>query len=72
MMLKSTAPKTIVEATTDKLWETGISLHNHQSLNPDKWYNKGWMSIMLMEICDDSDKFAFFKDVCLYQSTIIM
>ena len=45
MMLKSTAPKAIVEATTDKLWGTGISLHDHQSLNPDKWYNKGWIII---------------------------
>ena len=53
MMLKSTAPKTIVEATTDKLWGTGISLCDHQSLNPDKWHNKGWMSTMLTEICND-------------------
>ena len=53
MMLKSTMPKTIVEAKTDKLWDTGIGLHDHQTLNPEKWYSKGWMLTMLMEIQDE-------------------
>ena len=54
MMLKSTAPKVLVEATSDRLWGTGISLRDHQALNPDKWHNKGWMSTMLMGIRDES------------------
>ena len=53
-MLKSTAPKILVEATSDRLWGTGISLRDHQALNPDKWHNKGWMSMMLMGIRDGS------------------
>ena len=53
MMLKSMGSKTIVEATADKLWGTGISLHDHQSLNPEKWHSKGWMSAMLTEIWDN-------------------
>ena len=53
MMLKSTMPKTIVEAMTDKLWGTGIGLRDHQTLNPEKWYSKGWMLTMLMEIRDE-------------------
>ena len=53
MMLKSTAPKVLVEATLDRLWGTGIILRDHQALNPDKWHNKGWMSTMLMGIRDE-------------------
>ena len=53
MMLKSTAPKVLVEATLDPLWGTRISLRDHQTLNPDKWHNKGWMSMMLMGIRDE-------------------
>ena len=54
LMLKATAPKLIVEASTDKLWGTGTSLRDNHALNPEKWYNKGWMSNMLMEIRDES------------------
>ena len=53
MMLKSTSIKVIVEATTDKLWGTGISLRDMHALNPDRWYSKGWMSSMLMGIRDE-------------------
>ena len=53
-MLKATAPKLIVEASTDKLWGTGTNLRDNHALNPEKWYNKGWMSNMLMEIRDES------------------
>ena len=54
MMLKSTSNKVIVEATTDKLWGTGISLRDTHALNPDRWYSKGWMSSMLMGIRDEA------------------
>ena len=35
-MLKSTQPKIIVEAILDKLWGTGIQLHDPDALNPEK------------------------------------
>ena len=54
LMLKSTAPKLIVEASPDKLWGMGTSLRDSHALNPEKWYNKGWMSNMLMVIWDES------------------
>ena len=53
MMLKSMAPKVLVEAILDHMWGTRISLRDHQALNPDKWHNKGWMSTMLMGIRDE-------------------
>ena len=55
MMLKSMAPKTTIEASMDKLWGTGISLRDHQALNPKKWCNRGWMSAMLTEIYNDQN-----------------
>ena len=47
-MLKATGSKLIVEASTDKLWGTGISLRDNQALNPECWHSRGWMSSMLM------------------------
>ena len=61
MMLKSNTPKTIVEAKTDKLWGTGIGLHDHQTLNPEKWYSKGLMSTMLMEIQDELRIYKYLR-----------
>ena len=47
---KATAPKTLVEAKSDKLWVTGIQLHDPNVLKPDTWTGKGWMSKMLSTI----------------------
>ena len=53
-MLKATDNKIIVEASTDKLWGTGIDLRDNQSLNPDHWHSTGWMSSILMDIHDNT------------------
>ena len=46
-MLKTTHPKTLVEASADKQWGTGIQLRDPNVLNPEKWTDKGWMSSIL-------------------------
>ena len=51
-MCQTTHPKTIAEATYDKTWGTGIPLYNPDDLIEEKWYNKGWMSDILMSIRD--------------------
>ena len=51
-MLKATAPKTSVEASTDRLWGTGVDLRDNQCLNQDKWYSTSWMSAMLSDVHD--------------------
>ena len=53
-MLKTTAPKILAEATTNKLWGTGISLRDPNILKPEKWSNTGWMSRMLTKIRDEN------------------
>ena len=51
-MLQTTDPKTIVEATYDKTWGTGVPLESPDALIEEKWYNKGWMSDILMSTRD--------------------
>ena len=51
-MLKVTAPKTLVEASNDKLWGTGIPLRDYDALKTNKWHGKGWLSDMLHKIID--------------------
>ena len=53
-MLKATGDKIIVEASSDKLWGTGVSLRDNQALNPNHWHSTGWMSSILMEIRDNT------------------
>ena len=53
-MLKATGDKTIIEASTDKLWGTGIGLRDNQALNPSHWHSTGWMSTILMDIRDNN------------------
>ena len=52
-MLKTTAPLTLVEASKDRIWGTGIGLHDKNVLNPESWINKGWMSRILSMIRDE-------------------
>ena len=40
----------MVEATRDRLWGTGIPLRDQRVLDPESWYNTGWMSTMLATI----------------------
>ena len=51
-MLKTTYPKTLVEATLDKQWGTGVRLRDPNVLNKEKWYGTGWMSSILSTIRD--------------------
>ena len=46
-MLKTTEPKTLVEANTDRLWGTSISLKDTHVLDSRRWYGKGWLSEIL-------------------------
>ena len=51
-MLKTTEPKTLVEASKDKLWGMGIPLNDTHVLNSRKWHGKGWLSEMLHIVRD--------------------
>ena len=55
-MLKANVPKLLVEASTDRLWGTGILLRDSEVLNHDKWNNNGWLSDMLMDIIHEADE----------------
>ena len=49
-MLKLTGSKRLIEATTDRLWGTGVAFRDVNVLTEDKWYNLGWLSEMLQTI----------------------
>ena len=51
-MLQTTHPQTIVEVTYDKTLGTCIPSDSPDALIEEKWYNKGWMSDILMVITD--------------------
>ena len=40
-MLKTTHPKTLVQATLDKQWGTGVRLQDPNVLKKEKWYGMG-------------------------------
>ena len=52
-LLKTTSPKILAEATHDRLWGTGIALHDTCALQVGKWHSIGWLSCMLMAIRDE-------------------
>ena len=52
-LLKASSPKILAEATTDRLWGTGIALRDTNALNTEKWYSEGWLSRMLLTIRDE-------------------
>ena len=52
-MLKTTLPKILAEATTDRLWGTGIRLQDSCALDTEKWSGTGWLSRMLITIRDE-------------------
>ena len=45
-LLKTMSPKLLAEATTDRLWGTGIALRDSCALQTDKWHSTGWLSHM--------------------------
>ena len=49
-MLKGTGSKTLVEASKDELWSTGIPLQDKDALITSKWENPGWLSNILTNI----------------------
>ena len=51
-MLNTTKPKLLVEASTDRLWGTGIGLRDVKVLNKNCWSGHGWLSNMLHDIRD--------------------
>ena len=54
-MLLSTKPKLLVEASTDKLWGTGVGLRDSNVLTRKHWMGHGWLSKILHHIRDDTD-----------------
>ena len=52
-MLKTTEPKTLVEASNDRLWGTGISLNDTHVLDSIRWHGKGCLSEMLHIVRDN-------------------
>ena len=55
-MLKTTSPKILAEATTDRLWGTGIKLRDTSALDTDKWAGPGWLLKMLLTIREEQNQ----------------
>ena len=54
LLLQSTDNQTIVEASYDNLWGTGIPLRDRNCLNQQQWKNTGILGEILMEIRRES------------------
>ena len=52
-MLKSTTPKILTKATTDRLWGTGIAHRDNSALDVDKWTSTGRLLKMLITIREE-------------------
>ena len=52
-LLKTPVPKILAEATTDWLWGTGLGLQDMCALQVEKWHSPGWLSRMLLSICEE-------------------
>ena len=48
--------KMLVEASTDRLWGTGISIRDIHVLDNKKWHERGWLSDMLHIVRDEYQK----------------
>ena len=48
--VETTEPKILVEASTDRLWGTGVSIKDTHVLDSKKWYRRGWLSDMLQMV----------------------
>ena len=59
-MLKGTGSKTLAEASKDKLWGTGIPLHDRDDLITSKWENPRWLSTILTNIHTRQIKLMLF------------
>ena len=52
-LLLNTGKRTLVECSYDKLWSTGIPLHDNNCLDPNKWTSKGILGEILMTVRED-------------------
>ena len=52
-LLLSTNDETLVEATYDKVWGTGIPLHRKECTDRSQWNGIGIMGEILMAVCDE-------------------
>ena len=52
-LLKSTFTKILGEVTMDQLWSTETPLRDPCALNTSMWNSTGWLSQMLLNICDE-------------------
>ena len=52
--LQSTSPLMLAESTYDKLWGTGLSLYDPNTLNQTYWANQGILGEMLSQIRKDN------------------
>ena len=52
-VLLATEGMTIAEATFDKLWGTGVPIHNIHSAEEDRWHGVGILGEILMEVRKD-------------------
>ena len=50
LLLLSTNNQTLVEASSDKVWGTGVSLKDEHCLNKDHWNGIGILGEILMEL----------------------
>ena len=60
-MLKTTEPKILVEASTDRLWGTGVSITDTHVLDSKKWYGRGWLLDMLQTVRESYQEHSNIK-----------
>ena len=51
--LESTTPTKLAESSYDKLWGTGLPLHDKHASNPAYWTNTGLLGEILMDLRDN-------------------
>ena len=51
-LVNRTLNKTIIEATSDNIWGSGVPLHKDNCLNPQKWTSQGILGEILQELRD--------------------
>ena len=52
--LKSITPTQLAESSHDKLWSTGLPLHDKNATNPSYWNNIGLLGEILMDLRDNN------------------
>ena len=52
-LLLGTNHTKLAEASYDRVWGTGVPLHDDDYLNVKKWYGTGIMGNILMQVCSE-------------------